>query len=534
MKKTLTINLSGVVFNIDEDAYEILHEYLHKLEIQFSDEEEKEVMSDIETRLAELFSNTLKTTNRNVVTISDVNSAITQLGTAEEISGENKNSSFDPKDSNKENRKNHRKFYRDADNKIIGGVAAGLAAYLGLEITITRLILLLLAITILGWLIPIYLIVWIIAPEAISTTQKLEMHGVEPSIENIKNYVNSEQFRESASRVGSRLGEIFKWLFRITAIIIGIFVGFVGIIIIGSLTIALISITISGTFILGELLSLPISNTTFIVFATATLVALLIPIMSIIMATIRLIRKDNKPRKSSWGWIWFILWIIATIISITTLLLSIPNIANTLKIIDDHNFITIFEENTITEERLHNKTFNAIDIDKTLAVKLIEDTCCFVEVKGNATTLRNIKTTIEENTLKVKKVNPINNINDKNAIIIHYCSELNKIGIDNASVLSNEQSQIKSTHLELDISSAGVINVNVNCEHLNIKASSATVLNICGKTNSFTAELSSTAVANFGNLEANEAHIEASSGAIIDIPKCNNIDMNKKLGVIIK
>ena len=161
MKKTLTINLSGVVFNIDEDAYEILNEYLRKLEIQFSDEDGKEIMRDIEARLAELFSNILKSNNKNVVTITDINSVIEQLGTAEEIGGDSKNSTFDNKETDKDNRKRHRKFYRDADNKILGGVAAGLAAYLGLEVTLTRLIMLLLAITILGWLIPIYLIVWI-------------------------------------------------------------------------------------------------------------------------------------------------------------------------------------------------------------------------------------------------------------------------------------------------------------------------------------------------------------------------------------
>ena len=80
MKKTLTINLSGVVFNIDEDAYEILNEYLRKLEIQFSDEDGKEIMRDIEARLAELFSNILKSNNKNVVTITDINSVIEQLG----------------------------------------------------------------------------------------------------------------------------------------------------------------------------------------------------------------------------------------------------------------------------------------------------------------------------------------------------------------------------------------------------------------------------------------------------------------------
>ena len=55
MKKTLTINLSGIVFNIDEDAYDVLQEYLNKLELRFTGEDGKEIMRDIEARLAELF-----------------------------------------------------------------------------------------------------------------------------------------------------------------------------------------------------------------------------------------------------------------------------------------------------------------------------------------------------------------------------------------------------------------------------------------------------------------------------------------------
>lgn len=536
MKKTLTINLSGVVFNIDEDAYEILNEYLRKLEIQFSDEDGKEVMRDIEARLAELFGNVLKSGNKNVVTINDVNSVIEQLGTAEEISDESKNSTFDNKEEKKENRKRYRKFYRDADNKILGGVAAGLAAYLGLEVTITRLIMLLLAITVLGWLIPIYLVVWVIAPEATTTAQKLEMQGIEPSIENMKSYLNSEQFRESASRVGSRLGEVVKWLFRIAAIIVGLFFALIGIIVIGTLTIALVGIiTGVGGAIFGGILPIANENTTIITFIVATLVALLIPIVSIIMATIRLIRRDNTPHKSGWGWIWFVIWIIATIISINTLLFSVPNIVSTLKNLDENGFVAIlFNGDITTEERLRDELFDTIEIDEALVVQLVEDTCCFVEVRGNTTALRNIKSTIEENTLKLELQNHVSNLGNQHGVSIHYCSEIKKIEMGSASVISSDLNRIKSSALEIDAASASVLNLGIDCKKLDIEASSAAILNIWGETNLLTAELSSAAVVNFKDLVADSANIEASSGAIIDLPKTKNIKIDKAPGVIIK
>jgi phage shock protein PspC (stress-responsive transcriptional regulator) len=533
MKKTLTINLFGIVFNIDEDAYEVLQQYLLKLEARFSNEEGKEIMRDIEARLAELFNDALKSGNKNVVTLCDVNSVIKQLGTAEEIGDSEQNTTFDDQEINKESRRRHRKFYRDANNKILGGVAAGLAAYLGLEVTITRLVLVLLAITVLGWLIPIYLLIWLIAPEATTTAQKLEMQGIEPSIENIKSYVNSEQFRESASRIGSRLGEIVKWIFRIAAIIVGLFFAFIGVIVIGALTIALIGIiTGMGSAFFGGILPLANTNTSLITFIVATLVALLIPISSIIMTTIRLIRRDNTPRKSSWGWMWFIIWIIASIVSINMLLVSIPNIVNTLENLDENGYIALFDNNSTTEERLRDETFNAIDIDNALVVKLTKDTCSFIEVRGNANTLRNISATIEGNTLKLKRQGTINTHN-KQHIIVHYCSEINKIEMSSASVLSNENEHIIGRHLEIEAESAAVINLGVECETLDIDAESAAVINIYGKTDILKANLASASVANFKDLAVDSAYIDAASAAVIDAPKTQNLNLKKQNTTII-
>ena len=66
MKKTLTVNLNNVVFHIDDDAYELLQNYLSAVEKQLSEDERKEVMSDIEARVAELFTERLQR-NKNVV-----------------------------------------------------------------------------------------------------------------------------------------------------------------------------------------------------------------------------------------------------------------------------------------------------------------------------------------------------------------------------------------------------------------------------------------------------------------------------------
>lgn len=250
------------------------------------------------------------------------------------------------------------------------------------------------------------------------------------------------------------------------------------------------------------------------------------------MATIRLIRHDNTPRKSGWGWLWFAIWIIATIISINTLLLSIPNIVNTLNNLDENGFIALFDNNTTTEERLRGETFNAIDIDNALAVQLVKDTCCFIEVKGNANTLRNVSATIEDKTLKLKRNGIIETQNGQH-ITIHYCSEINKIEMSSASVITNENEQINSRNLEIEAESAAVLNLGVNCETLDVDAESAAVINIWGKTNYLKADLASATVVNFKDLATDSAYIEAATAAVIDVPKTEKLNIKKQNTTVI-
>ena len=86
MKITVSINLGGYSFNIDEDAYAELKRYLKNLELHFAGEESSsEILSDIETRMAELFRTKI-TSYKQVINIDDVHQVISVLGTPEDIS----------------------------------------------------------------------------------------------------------------------------------------------------------------------------------------------------------------------------------------------------------------------------------------------------------------------------------------------------------------------------------------------------------------------------------------------------------------
>ncbi len=186
MKITVSINLGGYSFNIDEDAYAELKRYLKSLEIHFAGEESSsEILSDIETRMAELFRSKL-TAYKQVITIDDVRNVIAILGEPEDISD-----SEGPSAKEKFSRPGYHRMYRDPDKRIIGGVCSGMGAYWDIEPWIIRIIFVALAFG--GGLgIIIYLILYIVLPEAKTTAQKIEMKGDPVNIHNIKESVKKE------------------------------------------------------------------------------------------------------------------------------------------------------------------------------------------------------------------------------------------------------------------------------------------------------------------------------------------------------
>jgi len=186
MKITVSINLGGWSFNIDEDAYAELKRYMKNLEIHFAVEESSsEILSDIESRMAEIFRSRLSP-YKQVITIADVRHAISVLGTPEDISNED-----NPSASDKFSSPHYHRMYRDPDHRIIGGVCAGMGAYWNVESWIVRIIFLILAM--MGGLgILIYLVLYIVLPEARTTAQKIEMKVAPVNIHNITEAVKNE------------------------------------------------------------------------------------------------------------------------------------------------------------------------------------------------------------------------------------------------------------------------------------------------------------------------------------------------------
>lgn len=233
MKKALKINLSGRIFHIDEDAYEKLKNYLDTISSHFSNvEESKEIIDDIEARIAELLQELLSDESQ-VITIGQVNEIIEIMGKPEEIIDDEQAGEHAKKEYYSRNRQ-YRKLYRDPDNSVLGGVAAGISAYFAIDLLVVRI--LFVVFTLLGWGFPfvLYLVLWIAIPKAQTAAEKLEMRGEKVNVSNLEKKVKEEyedvkeNFKKARnSKAGRKTEDAFHEIFRILGVII---VGFLKII----------------------------------------------------------------------------------------------------------------------------------------------------------------------------------------------------------------------------------------------------------------------------------------------------------------
>ena len=319
MKKTISINLAGLVYQIDDDAYQLLEQYLEKLKSTFTDpNEQKEILGDIEHRFAELFSEKLGK-RTEVVNEAMVREAIETLGDIELIEEEtNANASTSTAASSRVDRK----LFRSTDDKVIAGVLGGLGAYFGIEPIWLRLVFVILAIASVG--VPvgiIYIILWLVMPKAVTASQKLQMQGAPVNLnniqENIKKNLSSENLGEVGSRAADGFGEILKTAVKIFLIIAGVMAGLHLL----GFSFAWFFASFFGNFIASEYLALVFdSNLQFILLSISVYVLIALPLILGIYWLIKALRKQPI----SWmknavisGVIWVLALVLTAIVGFT-------------------------------------------------------------------------------------------------------------------------------------------------------------------------------------------------------------------------
>jgi phage shock protein PspC (stress-responsive transcriptional regulator) len=258
MKKTISINIAGLVFNIEEDGYLVLKKYLDEIKALFSSEEGvNEMLEDIESRIAELFHEKLND-SKQVITEADVAEVKEVMGQPTDYKVDDGEDGDDREEDEIHQKldseetyseKANKRLYRDEENATIGGVCAGLGHYAGVDPVVIRILFVLMVI-LGGSGILVYIILWVVIPEAKTTAQKLQMRGQPVNLDNIKEYVSgftkdaktgatkaASSIKKSVDKSGTVISTILK--------VLGKFIG-AGFMIGGIIAIVIVSILFFG------------------------------------------------------------------------------------------------------------------------------------------------------------------------------------------------------------------------------------------------------------------------------------------------
>ncbi len=267
MNKTVNINLAGISFHLDENAYGKLSRYLDAIRRSLKQGEGRgEIMQDIEARIAELFSEKIEFQSQ-VIGLKELDEVIAVMGQPEDYQVDDEifddSSSTSHSHSRTKTGQVRKQLFRDIDDKYIGGVSSGLGHYIGIDALWIRLLWVILVLAGLGSPILVYILMWILVPAAETTSEKLKMTGEPINISNIERKfkegfdnvaekvknVNYDKYgnkiKTGASSFFDTLGEFFVAIFKVFSKVIGILI-----IIISSSTI--IGLTI-GFFALGSM-----------------------------------------------------------------------------------------------------------------------------------------------------------------------------------------------------------------------------------------------------------------------------------------
>ncbi len=197
MKKTLNINIKGIIFHLDEDAYNKLNTYLEEIKTHFRNKKgQEEIINDIENRIVELFQQKLND-KKQVIAMEDVEEVISTMGHPadfDEDSEEDQASYLSGKVK--------KRLFRNIDDRMLGGVCSGLGAYFNIDATIVRIIFLL-ALFLAGGSILVYIVLWIVIPPARTVSEKLEMQGDPVTISNIE-----KAFKEEMNEIKDKLDDL--------------------------------------------------------------------------------------------------------------------------------------------------------------------------------------------------------------------------------------------------------------------------------------------------------------------------------------
>jgi phage shock protein PspC (stress-responsive transcriptional regulator) len=248
MNKTINVNIGGRIFSIEEDAFSKLEKYLEAIRNSFEGHQSAdEIISDIELRVSELFSERINE-SKQVIVFEDVEAVIAIMGRPEDYidaEDEEMEQEFKRKTSRK---KYEKRVFRDPDDKLLFGVCSGLSAYLGWDPIILRALFVISTIAF-GVGPIVYIILALIIPKAKTTAEKLQMRGEAVTVDNIskkvnesfsdikddikdfgkRNDISGERVNSAGKHLGDVISDFFDALGRILKVLIVVLAKILGV-----------------------------------------------------------------------------------------------------------------------------------------------------------------------------------------------------------------------------------------------------------------------------------------------------------------
>jgi len=214
MNKTIIININGIVFHIEEDAYEVLKTYITDVKRHFLNSADSlEITTDIENRIAEMFSEMLSRENKQVIVDADVKTVIDQMGTVEDFEYADEDAAPAPRPNTYDQISGTRTLFRDPDDHLVAGVCAGLSNYFNISAVWLRLLFALLT-AFAGTGFFLYVILWIIIPKAQTRADRMAMKGQKLTLQGFKDNLE-EELSAVKGRVDSLRTEAKPFIYRL-------------------------------------------------------------------------------------------------------------------------------------------------------------------------------------------------------------------------------------------------------------------------------------------------------------------------------
>lgn len=502
MNKTISITMQGIAFLVEEKAYALLQEYLTAIRKQFAEgEEAQEVVDEVESRIAELFLEEILQ-GREVVIEEDITRLKEIMGEVKDFADEEGDPIIEPKAA--------KKFYRDGENKVIAGVSSGLAAYFGVDPTIVRVVLgvCLISGVLSGFVVIMYLLLWIVSPVAETLSDKMEMRGKQITLKTIEEQVKKtvskgSEFVQEKKMTDSQKGAIsgfFQKLFSLIGVVfsavvvfakklwkvVGKFVGVI-FLLIGVLGFSLV------TFFSGLLLFNPTSplvdipfnviNATSDYYTLIISVALVIalPLFFLAFLGFRILKK-NFAFPLTLLVILLFAWGGALATSIIFTVKVIPEIQSAIEQ-QDFTATSFVEDYEKIDKRIELDNFSSLKVESDYLVEVLPAESFSIELAGAKKDIEETLVSVQGDKLTITRdrhfVFCLFCVSNPVQVTLYIPEALEQVRLSGASELI--MNDIIQDQFILQLSGSSQANVDLDVQELLVTVSGSSDINLSGK-----------------------------------------------------